>query len=101
MELNNIEPLPSLPVPWVVEYSPTYGNYIVASRDIAEDELILCDRPLLVSPYYDPEGCLQICLACHKEVTDSEKCVNCQWPLCDNDNCAKVRGREIMTFLRI
>lgn len=79
----------SFPGPGLVYQSPIYGNHVVASRPIETGELIILEKPLLVSPY-GPSDKLPLCLTCHRDVALSTKCPRCKWPVC-GDVCAQVR----------
>jgi hypothetical protein len=76
---------------------------LIATRDIAEGEVILRETPLIAAPSAkefptkrspkdkDSKGskfaCL--CLGCYKNVTSLYKCSKCGWPVCDKE-CEKV-----------
>lgn len=46
--------------------SPALGRYVRASRDIRAGELLLCEQPAVVGPYWDSTLC---CLNCYSEST--------------------------------
>lgn len=46
--------------------SPALGRYVCASRDLKAGELLLCEQPVVVGPYWDSPVC---CLGCYREST--------------------------------
>ena len=58
-------------------------RYLATSRDIQPDEVILFEEPLIIGP---KQATYPVCLSCYRRVDGSYLCVNCGWPLCDQ-NC--------------
>ena len=83
--------------PGIIEYSPTLGRYLVASRDIEQGEIILREKPLVSGPL-GKEECFPVCLTCFKHVATNNQCSSCKWPVC-GPHCEKVRF-ELKTQLR-
>jgi hypothetical protein len=75
------------PGPGVVRTNTKYGKYVVASRRIEAEELICEEEALLESPY-GPTDRIPFCLNCYKDLSPTEKCLKCRWPLCQNESCA-------------
>ncbi|ODM97856.1 Protein msta, isoform A [Orchesella cincta] len=81
---------------WKVCESTSLGRYLTAVRDIKAGEVILRERPILLTP---PKVTPAICLGCYREFnTDPEEqvqreyveprpCPKCGWPMCQNDEC--------------
>src|SRR5665811_859126 len=66
-EENSTE-LVKFPGPGIVKHTESFGNYIVASRRIEKGELIIEEKPLLVSPYGTSEM-MPYCLSCYKDIS--------------------------------
>ncbi|KAK7080478.1 hypothetical protein SK128_005731 [Halocaridina rubra] len=63
-----------------ISYSPVYGRYLAAFRDIKAGELIFQERPLVLAP---KAGSGPTCLACLKALgNDWNGCQTCGAPLC-------------------
>lgn len=73
---NNCAPYKLVPSP--------EGNYLVATRDLKQNEIILKESPIITAP---PSTCYIQCLSCFKRIKktpeDVYRCANCNWFLCD------------------
>ncbi|CAG9788862.1 unnamed protein product [Diatraea saccharalis] len=71
--------------PYQVCSSEELGRYLAAARDLAPDDLVLTEQPLVFGPKAmpDPEAIVP-CVGCYKPVfTDvGERCAKCGWPVC-------------------
>merc|ERR1719483_154272 len=70
--------------PFKVSCEQGRGRFIVATRNIAPNELILIDKPIVETPYTKSKA---QCLQCYKIVTGKYKCKMCGFPMCGVD-CA-------------
>jgi hypothetical protein len=59
---------------------PEQGRHMVATKNIAQGDLIYTDSPLLIGPMMVPSG--PVCLGCHQAASLSCPCPGCGWPLC-------------------
>ncbi|KAK3872287.1 hypothetical protein Pcinc_022620 [Petrolisthes cinctipes] len=64
-----------------IKWTPHYGRYMVASRDISAGEVLLREAPLLVLPKLDSNP---TCLSCLKRLKHEDwcGCGGCGGPLC-------------------
>jgi len=69
--------------PFNVMYKDGVGNYVVASRDIKANEIILEDTPAVLGPNYETEA---VCLECLSRADGTVLCHHCTLPLC-SDKC--------------
>lgn len=46
--------------------SAAFGRYVIASRDLKAGELLLCEQPAVLGPYWDSPVC---CLSCYAKST--------------------------------
>lgn len=70
--------------PYRVEEKDGKGRCVIATRDIEPGELVLVDRPILLSPMMKSKA---QCLQCSKLVDGSFKCQVCGFPMC-GERCA-------------
>jgi len=66
-------------LPFTVLYQEGVGRYVVASRDIKANEVILEDTPAVLGPNYETEA---VCLECLGRVDGTILCHHCNLPLC-------------------
>jgi len=69
-------------LPYRIERNPVIGRYMVATKDLAEGELILQESPMVIGPRQLTKP---VCLGCHKVIKSAKdciKCVRCNWPVC-------------------
>ncbi|XP_064104413.1 SET domain-containing protein SmydA-8-like [Macrobrachium nipponense] len=65
-----------------IEYSPAFGRYLVASRDIDAGDVVFREKPLVLAP---KAGTGPTCLRCLKILEDPwEGCDGCGAPLCSS-----------------
>ncbi|CAG9564520.1 unnamed protein product [Danaus chrysippus] len=80
--------------PYKVQYSDSYGRFMIATRDIKQGEVILKEKPAVIGPrmYYKVQ-----CLSCGRQLEpiqnldgnmDFIRCSSCNWPVCGLD-CEK------------
>lgn len=64
-----------------IHWTPAFGRYLVAARDIAAGEVVFREAPLVVGP---KAGAGPTCLACLKALPEDtwEGCEQCGAPLC-------------------
>ncbi|XP_069957592.1 uncharacterized protein [Cherax quadricarinatus] len=75
-----------------IQWSPPYGRYLVAARDIDAGEVILREKPLLIVPRINSEP---TCLACMKPLgKDWEGCNLCGGPLCSPHCAGTYHGKK-------
>ena len=86
-------------LPYMVEEREGKGKCIIATRDINQKEMILFDRPILVSPNTKSKA---QCLQCSKLCDGGYKCPVCNFPMCD-ETCASgdVHQLECEVFARV
>ena len=71
--------------PFTISSAEGRGRFLVATRDIAPQELILVDSPIVQTPYTKSKA---QCLQCYKKVSGKYKCKGCGFPMC-NVECAR------------
>ncbi|KAF2365894.1 Zinc finger MYND-type [Trinorchestia longiramus] len=76
--------------PWKLSKSPDRGRFLIATRDIAPGELLLCDSPILIGPKQITEP---VCLGCYRPVEGRYCCKKCGFPMCDSD-CEQAEAHE-------
>ncbi|XP_042235023.1 SET domain-containing protein SmydA-8-like [Homarus americanus] len=82
----------------MIRWSPLYGRYLVAGRDIAAGEVILQEQPLLIVP---KAGSEPTCLACMKPLKhDWFGCNKCSGPMCSPHCDGNCHGTEECNLLR-
>lgn len=66
---------------WNIEYIEPYGRCTIATRDIAEGEVLFVDHPVITGPKQNSE---LMCLGCYRQLDswDKYQCTMCGWPLC-------------------
>ncbi|XP_037800021.1 SET domain-containing protein SmydA-8-like [Penaeus monodon] len=65
--------------PFAVSKRKDVGRFLVASRDLTVDDVILCEAPLVMGPKQMTEP---VCLGCYKHITSKYRCPRCSWPTC-------------------
>ncbi|KAK3874343.1 hypothetical protein Pcinc_020730 [Petrolisthes cinctipes] len=65
--------------PVTVSKNKECGRFLVASRDLSVDDLVLTEAPLVLGPKPDTEP---LCLGCYRKLPGSYRCSRCSWPLC-------------------
>jgi len=89
--------------PVKLQWSESFGNHLLATRDIKPGEVILADNPLVVGPRSNLPKSAQICLGCCNLIpaNTSYECPYCHWLMCHAD-CHTVRFTpfEIRFFLQ-
>ncbi|CAH2044084.1 unnamed protein product, partial [Iphiclides podalirius] len=79
--------------PYKIQFSPTQGRHMIATRDIRQGEVILKEKPAVVGPRM---ACTAHCLSCGNKLQpiaaedrlDYYKCPQCNWPMC-GPGCSK------------
>ena len=71
--------------PFTISSEEGRGRFLVATRDIQPGELILCDKPIVQTPYTKSKA---QCLQCYKLISGTYKCPACGFPMC-GPLCAK------------
>ncbi|XP_068209517.1 SET and MYND domain-containing protein 4-like [Palaemon carinicauda] len=65
-----------------IEYSPAFGRYLVASRDIDAGDVVFREKPLVLAP---KAGTGPTCMRCLKFIEDAwEGCDGCGAPVCSS-----------------
>lgn len=71
--------------PFEVQTSPELGRHLIATRDLAAGDLILCENPLVYGPrpHIVEEGPVP-CIGCFRLIMaeQSPRCDGCGWPVC-------------------
>lgn len=57
-----------------IRSSDALGRFVIASRDLKPGELLVCEQPAVVGPYWDSPVC---CLSCFAESSRM-----CKWVFC-------------------
>ncbi|CAD1474990.1 unnamed protein product, partial [Heterotrigona itama] len=70
--------------PWEIRESSELGRYLVASRDLSPDDVILSESPLIWGPALHSDQ--RVCVGCGKQCKNSStRCTKCLWPACGTD----------------
>ncbi|KAK7084471.1 hypothetical protein SK128_012409 [Halocaridina rubra] len=65
--------------PFTIAKNQKCGRHLVASRDLAVDDIITEESPLVLGPKQETEP---LCLGCYKRITGNYRCSRCSWPMC-------------------
>ncbi|XKL60846.1 hypothetical protein PGB90_007903 [Kerria lacca] len=69
--------------PFIIQKNAKKGRYIVASRNIKINEILIKEDAIIIGPkLISPES---VCLGCFKPIVSvftSPKCTKCGWPIC-------------------
>ncbi|XP_037789283.1 SET domain-containing protein SmydA-8-like [Penaeus monodon] len=78
---------------WNIEYIEPYGRCTVATRDIAEGEVLFVDHPVITGPKQNSE---LMCLGCYRQLEswDKYQCAKCGWPMCSPE--CESRGYHLL-----
>lgn len=87
IHLGDLNLDPSTPPSWRLETSSIGGRGVFATRDIAVNEIIFRDRPLIIGPR-SAKVDLPLCVVCRKKLTKLDVCNNgCGLSICPVHEC--------------
>ncbi|KAJ8681156.1 hypothetical protein QAD02_016943 [Eretmocerus hayati] len=85
---------------WKVGLSKLSGRGLIATRDIAQDELIYTDAAVVMGPRCHPRY-LPLCVGCHSSGLPLFPCeLDCGLPVCSNDCQNSVKHQSECSYLR-
>lgn len=72
--------------PFKVQQDEKLGRYLIASREIRAEEIVLKEAPTIRGPSQITEP---VCLVCLQALVPGQcsPCADCGWPLCSNPSC--------------
>ncbi|CAG7732682.1 unnamed protein product [Allacma fusca] len=71
-------------IPYEVVTTEEQGRYLIASRELKENSMLIQEPPLAFAPADDDTSpnLLHLCLGCCEQIGVNDRCSSCGWPLC-------------------